>query len=111
MVWFISKIVIAGTLISLASWLADKKPVLAGFIIAFPIISILALTLNYLEFQNTSKSVTFAKSIFLAVPLSMFFFIPFLFAEKLKLSFGYLMVLGFLGLTLAFFIHKLVFSH
>ena len=111
MFWFIVKAALAGILISLASWLANKKPILAGFIIALPLTSVLALILNYLEFQNSQKVVTFAKSIFFAVPLSLIFFIPFLFADKLKLSFWYLMGLGFLGLTLAFFIHKFIFSH
>ena len=55
MFWFIIKVALAGILISLASWLADKKPILAGFIIALPLTSILALTLNYVEFQNASK--------------------------------------------------------
>ena len=109
MFWFIVKVAIGGILISVSSWLANQKPILAGFIIALPITSILALFLNYLEFRDLHKSITFAKSIFVAVPLSLTFFLPFIFAHQLKVSFWYLMILGFVALIIAFFIHRMIF--
>jgi len=110
MFWAILKILIAGILISFSSWLAGKKPILAGFIIALPLTSILALTLNYFEFRDNAKVVTFAKSILLAVPLSLVFFLPFLFAQKLDLPFWTLMLIGLLGLLAAFAIHQYLFG-
>jgi len=111
MTWALIKVIVAGILISFASWLANKKPVLAGFIIAIPLTSILALLLNYFEFHDKQKSITFAKSIFFAVPLSLTFFIPFLFADKLKWPFWGLMAIGLIALVGAFFLHRYVFSH
>src|SRR5262245_43817115 len=110
MLWSIVKILIAGSLIALSAWVADRKPVLAGFIIALPLSSIFALSLTCLEFQNPQKVVTFARSIFFAVPLSLFFFVPFFFAEKLKVSFWILMALGLVGLFLAYLIHRWIFG-
>lgn len=110
MLWAFTKVFIAGMLISFASWLAGKKPILAGFIIALPLTSILALSLNYLEFKDRAKVVVFAKSIFAAVPLSLLFFLPFLFAEKLQLPFWGLMLVGVLGLTLGLFFHRMLFG-
>jgi len=110
MVWVVIKVLIAGILISFASWLANKKPILAGFMIALPLTSILALSLNYLEFKDRAKVVIFAKSIFAAVPLSLLFFLPFLFAEKLQFPFWGLMLLGLCGLVAGLFFHRMLFG-
>jgi hypothetical protein len=74
----ILKILVASGVIAGTSWLADKKPVLAGFLLALPISTLIALAFNYSEFQNSTQSVQFAKSILAGVPLSLTFFIPFL---------------------------------
>ena len=59
----ILKVVIAAIIISFASWLSGKKPELAGFIIALPIASLLALAFSHIEHGDTASSITFAKSI------------------------------------------------
>jgi hypothetical protein len=64
-----------------ASWLSDKKLVLAGFIVALPLVSILALFFSYIEHKDPQASITFAKSILFGVPIPYFFFLPFLLAD------------------------------
>ena len=78
-VLFLLKIVMAGLIIALASWLSGKKPELAGFIIALPLTSIIVLAFSYAEHKNIETSITFSKSIAIGVPISYLFFIPFLF--------------------------------
>ena len=70
---FLFKAVIAGTLIALASWLSEKRPELAGFIIALPITSIIALTISQVQTHDSENSIIFAKSIIIGVPLSYLF--------------------------------------
>jgi len=77
--FFIFKIIFSGLLIALASWLAGKKPVLAGFIIALPLMSMLSIVFTYAEYRDMAKVNQFATSILVAVPLSLAFFIPCLF--------------------------------
>ncbi len=89
------KVLISSFVIAGASHLAGKKPVLAGFIVALPLVSILSLTLAYLEHRDMQKINAFAVSILTAVPLSLTFFIPFVLNRWLKLNF-------FLSLALAF---------
>ncbi|MBI4432378.1 MAG: hypothetical protein HY592_02710 [Candidatus Omnitrophica bacterium] len=84
---FIVKILIASCLIALASWLAGRRPVLAGFIIALPLTSILAILFAYWEHRDMGKINQFASSVFVAVPLSLTFFIPFLLNRWLKMNF------------------------
>ena len=61
----ILKIAVAAVVIGFASWLSGKKPELAGFIIALPLASILALAFSYIEHKDVAASATFAKSIIL----------------------------------------------
>lgn len=100
------KICTAALLISFVSWLSGKKINLAGFLTALPLTTLLALAFSQAEWGNSSQSVAFAKSIFLAVPVSLLFFVPFLFAEKWNLSFWTCYGLGILLLAIGYFLHS-----
>ncbi|WP_037992677.1 hypothetical protein [Teredinibacter turnerae] len=104
----ILKVFIAAAVIAFASWLSQKKPELAGFIVALPLVSILALLFSYLEFKNNEATVTFAKSILIGVPISYLFFIPFFFSERLHLGFWGAFLSGLVLLVIGFFIHQAV---
>lgn len=88
MAWQLAKVLLAATIISFTSWLAGKQPKLAGFLMALPISSMIALLLFQEEYRDAGKAAAFARSIFIAIPLSLLFFIPFFFAQKWSLSFG-----------------------
>ena len=98
---FMIKTVVAGIIIAFTSWLAGGKPVLAGFIIALPITSMISLLFSYAEFRNMQKINQFALSILVAVPLSLVFFLPFLLNRWLKMNFFVSFTLGiaFVGLA------------
>ncbi|MBI1362471.1 MAG: hypothetical protein GC134_00615 [Proteobacteria bacterium] len=100
------KVAIAACVISITSWLAGKRPELAGFIIALPIASLLALAFSHLEHHNTQASVTFAKSILIGVPVSWLFFAPFFVAERWGLGFWGAYALGIALLVSGYFVHK-----
>jgi hypothetical protein len=105
MAWQITKFVIAAGIITFTSWLSGRQPQLAGFLLALPLSTMLALAFSHAEYRDSLKSVAFAKSIFLAVPLSLLFFVPFVFAGKLQLGFWWLYSLGILLLVVGYFIH------
>lgn len=104
----ILKLTLAAAVISFASWLAGKKPELAGFIIALPIASLLALAFSHIEHKDSQASVTFAKSILVGVPASYLFFAPFFFADKLGGNFWVCYALGLALLIVGFFIHRYI---
>lgn len=111
--WFmVFKIGLSACVIAFASWLSGKRPDLAGFIIALPLVTLLALPFSYAEYQNAETSINFAKSIMVAVPLSLAFFIPFLFADKIMAAmpseFGFWGIygLGLVCLIGAYFAHQ-----
>ena len=103
---FLIKALISSIIISFASWLSFKKPGLAGFIVALPIVSIISLMFSYLEHKDELKTILFAKSIFIGVPASLLFFVPFFFAKTLELSFITTYLLGLAFLIFGFFIHR-----
>ena len=105
---FALKIFVSATVIAFTSWLAGRKPILAGFIIALPLTSILAILFAYYEHRDMQKIDEFASSILVTVPLSLVFFVPFLLNRWMKLSFipTFLMALAFL--ILAYFFASMV---
>jgi len=102
----IGKTVLAAVLISFVSWLSGKKTGLAGFITALPLTTLLALAFSHLEWGDAKQSVDYAKSVFVAIPVSLLFFIPFLLAEKLNLSFWACYSSGVVLLGVGYFIHN-----
>ena len=108
MLWAISKVLIAAISISFISWLSSKKIGLAGFLTALPLTTLLALAFGQIEWQNSAQSVEYAKSIFVAVPISLLFFIPFLFAEKFQIGFWTCYGIGIGLLAIGYLIHTQV---
>ena len=96
------KILISSFIIAGASHLAGKKPVLAGFIVALPLTSMLALTWAYIEHRDMNKINEFAVSILAAVPLSLFFFVPFILSRWTKLNYAWTFLAGIFCLALAY---------
>ena len=105
---FVLNIVVSAVVISFASWLSGRFPALAGFMVALPLASLLVLPLSYREHADAAASILFAKSIFVAIPISLTFFLPFLFSERLGLSFWQAYGLGCAALPLGFFVHRVV---
>lgn len=104
----IVKIGIAAIVIAFASWLSGKKPELAGFITALPLVSILAIAFSYIQYQDPSTTAQYARSILFAVPISWLFFAPFFFIEKWDLNFWVAYVLGLSLIIVGYFVHQLI---
>ena len=103
---FALKALLAGLIIAFSSWLAGQNPRIAGFIIALPMASLIAIAFVYFEHNSVEKTVLYAKSILVAVPVSYLFFLPFFFAKQFNMNFWMIYGSGILLLALGFFIHK-----
>lgn len=102
----VSKVIIVAGVITFASWLAGRKPALAGFIIALPLASLLALAFSWFEHRDAAASITFAKSILIGVPVSYLFFAPFFVAERFNLGFWGSYLTGIALLGVGFLLHR-----
>ena len=101
----IGKTIVAAVLISFVSWLSGKKTGLAGFLTALPLTTLLALAFSHMEWGDAKQSAEYAKSVFVAIPVSLLFFIPFLMASKLNLGFWTCYSSGIVLLGAGYFIH------
>jgi hypothetical protein len=107
-VTFVLNVLVSAMVISFASWLSGKFPTLAGFFVALPLATMLVLPLSYQEHRDASATILMAKSIFIAIPVSLLFFVPFLLTERLSLGFWQAYALGCGALPVGFFIHRTV---
>ena len=103
---FTLKALLAGLVIAFSSWLAGQNPRIAGFIIALPMASLIAIIFVYFEYNSVEKTILYAKSILIAVPVSYLFFLPFFLAKQFNMNFWMIYGSGILLLALGFFIHK-----
>lgn len=101
-------VLVSALLISFAAWLSGRSPGLAGFVVSLPLTTLLVLPLSHAEHASPAVSVAFARSIFFAVPLTLFFFVPFLLAERLGLGFWQAYVAGCVLLVPAWWIHRAI---
>ena len=106
MLFSIIKITIAACVVAFASWLSGKRPEMAGFITALPLISILAIAFSYAQHHDISITSQYARSIILAVPISWLFFLPFFFTEKFSLGFWLSWGIGLVLLVIGYFLHQ-----
>ena len=106
--FFVFKTLLAGLIIAFSSWLAGQYPKMAGFIIALPIASLIAIAYAYYEHNDATNTILYAKSILIAVPVSYLFFIPFFFARQLENNFWLIYGIGILLLVLGYFVHKII---
>ena len=105
---FVLNVVVSAVVISFASWLSGRMPAQAGFFVALPIASMLVLPLSYLEHGDTESTFVLARSIFIAVPVSLCFFLPFLFIERAGASFWIAYGIGCALLPVGYVAHRLV---
>jgi hypothetical protein len=107
---FALKIAVSASVIAFASWLSGKRPELAGFIIALPIATLLSLVFSYLEYRDAEATISFARSILLAVPISYLFFLPFFLSDRLHLGFWDCYFAGLILLGAGYFVHRAVMA-
>ncbi len=99
----VGKTIVAAVLISFVSWLSGRQTSLAGFLTALPLTTLLALAFSQMEWQNAEQSVDYAKSVFAAVPVTLLFFVPFLFAKKFEIGFWQCYLMGCVFLLIGYF--------
>ena len=85
---FVLNLILSATLISLGTWLADRFPVSAGFVVgAIPLSTAITLALTHSQYGDSEKTYLLARSVMVGMILSVTFFIPFLIAPRFKINF------------------------
>ena len=98
---FVVKVLISALVIALASELAKRDSFWGALLVAMPLTSILAISWLYAETRDNLLVTRFARDIFLLVPGSLLFFLPFLLETKTRLGFLPNLLAGLVLLALA----------
>ncbi len=101
-------VLVSALVIGFASWLSGRLPALAGFFVALPLATMLVLPLSFREHGSEESTLLLARSIFVAIPISLTFFLPFLLAERWSLGFWQAYAMGCAALPLGFLLHRAV---
>ena len=91
---FIFKIAVSALVVALASELAKRDSFWGALLVALPLTSILAISWVYAETRDNTLVTRLARDIFLLVPGSLLFFLPFLLESKTHLGFFPNLTLG-----------------
>ncbi len=98
---FFVKVIISALVIALASEVAKRDSFWGALLVALPLTSILAISWLYAETRDNLLVTRFARDIFLLVPGSLLFFLPFLLETKTRLGFLPNLLAGLVLLALA----------
>ena len=98
---FLVKVLVSALVIAFASELAKRDSFWGALLVALPLTSILAVSWLYAETRDNLLVTRFARDIFLLVPGSLLFFLPFLLETKTRLGFLPNLLAGLVLLALA----------
>jgi hypothetical protein len=97
---------ISGIIIAICAWVSQRRPDLAGFFVSLPLSTLLVLALGQLQHGDAQKGAELAKSILIAFPATLVFFVPFLLADRWRIPFWVSYGAGIGLLVGAFFVHR-----
>ncbi len=98
---FIAKVLVSALVIAAATEVAKRYPFWGALLIALPLTSILAMSWLYAETRDNQMLTQFARDIFMLVPVSLVFFLPFWLEKKTQFGFLANMALGLVLLAVA----------
>jgi hypothetical protein len=95
---------VSALVIGVAAWISRRYPASAGFLIALPLATMLVLPLAYLQHRDPDSTFHMARSILVALPITLLFFIPFLMRDRFSFWGAY--ALGCALLPVGYFLHR-----
>ena len=103
---FVLNTLVSALVIGIAAWLSRRYPTGAGFLIALPLATILVLPLAYLQHRDPGSAFQMARSILVALPITVLFFVPFLMRDRFSFWGAY--ALGCALLPVGYFLHRAI---
>jgi hypothetical protein len=94
--------------ITFATCLSKRYPATAGFVTALPITTMLVLILGYVDGVNGEQRTSFARSLMVALALSVSFLIPFAVGPRLGLGFWASFTAGLALLGAGYLAHRFI---
>jgi hypothetical protein len=86
-VWPVLRVVVAATIIVVVAELSKRHPRYGAVLLSLPLISILAILFGWFQHRDLPAISELARDTLVLVPLGLPFFVPFVLAPRLGLSF------------------------
>jgi hypothetical protein len=102
MLIYLVKIAMSVAAILASAEAAKRSPTLGAFIVALPLVSLLSMTWLYWDTKDAAKVSAYAREIFFLVPVSLLFFLPFLFEPRSHWPYWLNFACGFVSMGLGF---------
>ncbi len=102
MLVYLLKLALSLAVILASGEVAKRSATLGAFIVALPLVSILSMTWLYWDTMDAAKVSAYAREIFFLVPVSLLFFLPFLFEQRSHWPYWLNFGLGLLTMAAAF---------
>ncbi|MGB5545426.1 MAG: hypothetical protein WBM74_02550 [Polyangiales bacterium] len=97
---------VSALVIGVAAWLSRRYPSGAGFLVALPLATMLVLPMAYVQHRDPATAFQLARSILVALPITLLFFVPFLIRDRLSFWGAY--ALGCALLPIGYFAHRAI---
>ncbi|NNE16992.1 MAG: hypothetical protein HKN10_00820 [Myxococcales bacterium] len=97
---------LSALVIGAAAWLSRRYPTGAGFLIALPLATMLVLPLAYLQHRDPGSAFQMARSILVALPITVLFFVPFLLRDRFTFWGAY--AVGCALLPIGYLLHRAI---
>lgn len=91
---FIAKVLVSALVIAVATEIAKRDTFWGALLVALPLVSILAMSWLYFDTRDNALLTRFARDIFMLVPVSLVFFLPFWLEDRTQFGFVANMALG-----------------
>jgi hypothetical protein len=108
MAHYLVNLAVSAFVITFATWLSKRYPATAGFLTALPITTMLVLVLGYVDGVTGEQRTSFARSLMVALPLSVSFLIPFAVGSRLGLGFSSAFAAGVALLGVGYMAHRFI---
>lgn len=99
--WTLLRVIVSAVILVAVAELSKRNPRLGAILLTLPIVSILAFTLSWFQHRDLVAISRLARETLVLLPLTLPFFLPLAFAERMQLGFWAALALGLLFASLA----------
>ena len=90
----IAKALFTGTTVVVVSEIAGRMPRLGGLVLSLPIVSIMAFVMAWMTTKKPEVLSGLAQEMLILIPLTLVFYVPFLFINQTNFSFWMALIVG-----------------
>ncbi|MCE9525179.1 MAG: hypothetical protein K8R36_03890 [Planctomycetales bacterium] len=85
--WYVVRVIIVAVIVVTVATISRRFPRWGALLLSLPLVSILAFLLSWFQFKDLPAISRLSRDTLIFIPLSLPFFLPFAFAQRLGIGF------------------------